>query len=94
MPIMFDTPSNFGLQKENDLLKITSGCDLNSDIRLPLWTFIKIIWHSFCMVGQYQVDHLDMVLQGMQKYHGARFRNLLPLMLKVGIRLTWSKMTI
>ena len=83
-----------GLQNKNCLLKFTSGGNLISDIRLPLWAFIKIIWESLCMIGQDQNDHLDMVLQSIQKYHGARFRNLLLLMLKVGIRLTWSNLTI
>ena len=61
------------LQKENDLLKFTKWYDLNSDITLPLWAFIKIRWEGLCMIGQDHNDHLDMVLQGVQKDHGARF---------------------
>ena len=62
--------------------------------RLPLGIFIVSIWESFCKVGQPQNDHFDVVLQSMQKDHGAWFKKNLPQMLKVGIRLTWSKMTI
>ena len=46
------------------------------------------------MVGQHQVDHFDMVLQTMQKYHGALFGKELLLMPKVGIRITILEMTI
>ena len=46
------------------------------------------------MIGQHQNDHFDMVLQSMQQDHDAWFRNQLLQMLKVGIKLTWSKMTI
>ena len=61
---------------------------------IHFWDFIISIWLGFCMVGQPQNDHFDMVLQSMQKDHGAWFRNQLPQMLKVGIRMFWSKMTI
>ena len=38
--------------------------------------------------------HLDMVLLNVQENHDARFRDLLLMMLKVGIILILSKMTI
>ena len=38
---------------------------------MPLCILIKSIWKTFCMVGQHQDDHFDVVLQSMQKYHGA-----------------------
>ena len=82
------------LQKEKVLLKITKWCDLNSDIRLPLYSFIKITRTCSCRICQYQNDHLDMVLHIMQENHDARFRNWLLLMPKVVIRSTWSNLTI
>ena len=86
--------SIFCLPKTVGLWNSIFGVDLNSDKRLPLWTFIPSIWKSLCMIGQHQNDHFDMVLQTMQKDHDARFSNKLPQMLKVGIRVIWSKMTI
>ena len=76
-------------------IKITPKMeDLNSVYRLLLWIFIISIWTCFCKVGQHQNDHFDVVLQTMQKDQGVWFRNKLPQMLKVGIMITWSKMTI
>ena len=46
------------------------------------------------MVGQHQNDHLDVVLQFMQKDQNVWFRKNLILMPKVGIMVIWSKMTI
>ena len=79
-------PCGLGLQNQNGLLKFTSGCDLISVNTFPLCSFVKITRTCSCMSVQYQNDHLDMVLQTKQENHDARFRNWLPLMLKVGIR--------
>ena len=64
-----------GLQSGACLLKITCGLDLISVNTFPLCIFIISTWEGSCMIGQYQNDHFDMVLQTMQEDHGARFRN-------------------
>ena len=43
-PTHLTPPSIFCLPKEKCLLKITSGGDLISGIRLPLWNFIQRDW--------------------------------------------------
>ena len=63
--------SGIGLQKGRVLVKIKFEFDLNSVKRFPLCIFIISTRKGFCMVGQHQYDHFDMVLQTMQKYHGA-----------------------
>ena len=86
--------SGIGLENKICLLKITKWCYLNADIRLPLCSSFKITRSGFCINGQYQNGHLDMVLQNVQKHHDARFTDLLLMMLKVSITLIWSKSTI
>ena len=94
MPILFSIPLWHWFAKWSLLVKFKMWGDLNSVIRLPLCIFNLSIWKSFCMVGQHQNDHFDVVLQTMQKDHDAWFRKDLALMPKVGIMMFWSKMTI
>ena len=82
------------LQNGKGLVKIPKIEDLNSVNTFSLCILIKISWECFCMIGQDQNDHLDMVLQSMQQHHGARFRKELLLMPKVGIVIIIPEMTI
>ena len=89
-----ESPSIFILPKRFDLWKIIFEGDLNFACRCPLCTSIISIVKGFWKIGQNQNDHLDVLWQTRQKDLEVWFRKDSALVSKVGIRLTWSNMTI
>ena len=85
-----------GLSSQNGLglQKNQNEEDLVFDIGLLFWNFIQSIWKNICKDGKLQNGHCDMVLNSMQEDYGAQFRKEWELLLKEGIRMFWSNLTI
>ena len=86
--------SGLGLQEKVDLLKIPKWGDLYSDKTFWLWQIIPSSRKQTSKVGKYQTTYFHVLLKVMQKVQRVWFRKEVALMPKVGIMLTWSKMTI
>ena len=93
-PYYIVPPSTIGLQNKVGLIKIPKVGDLKSDKTFRLWQIIPSSSKQTSKVGKHQTTYFHVLLKVMQKVQRVWFRKEVALMPKVGIMLTWSKMTI